>query len=197
MISNDKYRPYIFGFLIFCVFSSKNIIIYNEETLVALSFFAFIFFVFRYFGDTLKQSLDERSESIKGLLQNFLLLKADSLKQLYKEHQKVTALTLTLNKVKSFTVIELKQASHLGKGSLFTVFSDQIKQKLNTLKSSKVSLYQELQQLIAQNILKAVLVKIKSLKKSAQRPFGTSNNLLNSKNIRQTLPRLVAAGAGK
>ena len=185
MISNDKIRPYIFGFLIFCVFTSKNIIIYNEETLVALSFFAFIFFVFRYFGDTIKQSLDERSEGIKIELQNFLHLKADSLKQLYKEHHKVTALTTTLSTVKQFTVSELKQATNLGKGGLKKVFSDQIKQKLNTLSSSKVSLYQELQQLIAQNILSAVLVKISSLKKAGKR--DTKDNLLNSKNIKKIL----------
>ena len=185
MISNDKIRPYIFGFLIFCVFTSKNIIIYNEETLVALSFFAFIFFVFRYFGDTIKQSLDERSEGIKIELQNFLHLKADSLKQLYEEHHKVTALTTTLSTVKQFTVSELKQATNLGKGGLKKVFSDQIKQKLNTLSSSKVSLYQELQQLIAQNILSAVLVKISSLKKAGKR--DTKDNLLNSKNIKKTL----------
>ena len=188
MISNDKIRPYIFGFLVFCVFSSKNIIIYNEETLVALSFFAFIFFVFRYFGDTIKQSLDERSEGIKVELQNFLHLKADSLKQLYKEHQKVTGLTTTLNTVKQFTVSELKRATNLGKGGFNKVFSDQIKQKLNTLSSSKSSLYQELQQLIAQNILSAVLVKVSSLKKK-----GKKNNLLNSKSIKQSLPRLVAS----
>ena len=188
MISNDKIRPYIFGFLVFCVFSSKNIIIYNEETLVALSFFAFIFFVFRYFGDTIKQSLDERSEGIKVELQNFLHLKADSLKQLYKEHQKVTGLTTTLNTVKQFTVSELKRATNLGKGGFNRVFSDQIKQKLNTLSSSKSSLYQELQQLIAQNILSAVLVKVSSLKKK-----GKKNNLLNSKSIKQSLPRLVAS----
>ena len=188
MISNEKYRPYIFGFLIFCVFSSKNIIIYNEETLVALSFFAFIFFVFRYFGDTIRQSLDERSEGIKYELQNFLHLKADSLKQLYKEHQKVTALTTTLNTVKQFTVSELKQATNLGKATLNKVFSDQIKQKLNTLSSSKVSLYQELQQLIAQNILSAVLVKISRLKKAGKKEY-----LLNSKNIKKSLPRLVGA----
>lgn len=192
MISNDKIRPYIFGFLIFCVFSSKNIIIYNEETLVALSFFAFIFFVFRYFGDTIKQSLDERSQTIKVELQNFLSLKADSLKQLYKEHQKVTALTNTLNTVKVFTVSELKKQSNLGKGGLNKVFSDQVKQKLNTLSSSKMSLYQELQQHIAQNVLSAVLVKISSLKKA-----GKTNNLLNSKSIRQSLPRLITASTDK
>lgn len=192
MISNDKIRPYIFGFLVFCVFSSKNIIIYNEETLVALSFFAFIFFVFRYFGDTIKQSLDERSQTIKVELQNFLSLKADSLKQLYKEHQKVTALTNTLNTVKVFTVSELKKQSNLGKGGLNKVFSDQVKQKLNTLSSSKMSLYQELQQHIAQNVLSAVLVKISSLKKA-----GKTNNLLNSKSIRQSLPRLITASTDK
>ena len=188
MISNDRIRPYIFGFLVFCVFTSKNIIIYNEETLVALSFFAFIFFVFRYFGDTIRQSLDERSQGIKLELQNFLHLKADSLKQLYKEHQKVTFLTKTLNTVKQFTVSELKQGTKLGKGGLNKVFSDQTKQKLNTLSSSKVSLYQELQQLIAGNILSAVLVKISLLKKE-----GKKNNLLNSKNIKQSLPQRVYA----
>ena len=188
MISNDKIRPYIFGFLLFCVFSSKNIIIYNEETLVALSFFAFIFFVFRYFGNTIKESLDERSEGIKVELQNFLHLKAESLKQLYKEHQKVSTLTNTLTTVKQFTVNELKKASNYGKGGLNKVLKDQIKQKLNTLSSSKVSLYQELQQLIARNILSAVLVKISLLKKENKK-----NNLLNSKNIRQSLPRLMGA----
>lgn len=188
MISNDKIRPYIFGFLLFCVFTSKNIIIYNEETLVALSFFAFIFFVFRYFGDTIKESLDERSEGIKVELQNFLHLKAESLKQLYKEHQKVSTLTKTLSTVKRFTVKELKKASNYGKGGLNKVLKDQIKQKLNTLSSSKASVYQELQQLIARNILSAVLMKISILKKG-----NKEKNLLNSKNIRQSLPRLMAA----
>ena len=68
------------------------------------------------------------------------------------------------------------------------VLKDQIIQKLNTLSSSKVSLYQELQQLIAVNILSAVLLKISVLKKE-----GKKNNLLNSKNIKQSLPRLVGA----
>ena len=185
MISNEKIRPYIFGFLVFCVFSSKNIIIYNEETLVALSFFAFIFFVGNYFGNTIKQSFDERSEGIKYELQNFLSLKAEKLKVLYKEHQKVATLSNTLNTVKQFTVKELKQKSKAGKGGLKHVFSDQIKQKLNTLSSSKGGLYEQLQQIIAQNILSNVLVKISRIKESQP------HSLLNSKNIKQSVPRLV------
>ena len=46
-----------------------------------------------------------------------------------------------------------------------------------------MSLYQELQQLIAQNILSAVLVKTSSLKK-----LGKKTLLLNSKQVRKTLP---------
>ena len=183
MISNERIRPYIFGFLVFCVFTSKNIIIYNEETLVALSFFAFIFFVGNYFGNTIKQSLDERSDQIKYELQNFLNLRADSLRALYTEHQKVTALTLTLHTVKQETVAGLQSQSKAGKEA--PAFSDQIKQKLNTLAASKGDLYQQLQQIIAENIHRAVLVKISRLKEAH------SHNLLNSKSIKRTVPRLV------
>ena len=55
MMTNEKLRPYIFGFLAFCVLSSKHIIIYNEEILVALTFFAFVYFVYRYFGQTIQE----------------------------------------------------------------------------------------------------------------------------------------------
>ena len=89
MLSNDKLRPYIFIFLIFCVVSSKHIIIYNEEILVALSFFIFVIFISQYFGNTIKESLDERSQAIKTELQNFLNLKQESLNELLKEHEKV------------------------------------------------------------------------------------------------------------
>lgn len=88
MFTSKNLRFFIIVFLIFCVVSSKNILIYNEETLVALSFLGFVFFVFHYFGETLKQSLDSRSQSIQSELQNFLNLKQTSLQVLKAEHQK-------------------------------------------------------------------------------------------------------------
>ena len=84
-----------------------------------------------------------------------------------------------------FAVDQLKQKKNEGKGSLKRVFSDQIKQRLNTLSSSKGDLYQQLQQIIGANIQKAVLVKISRVK---QNP---SHNLLNSKRVKQNVHSLI------
>ncbi len=88
MFNNKKIAPYIFAFLAFCVVSSKHIIIYNEEILVALSFLFFVIFVSYYFGNNIKESLDERSNAIQSELQNFLTLKKDCLNELFNEYKK-------------------------------------------------------------------------------------------------------------
>jgi F0F1-type ATP synthase membrane subunit b/b' len=166
MISNEKIRPYIFAFLAFCVFSSKNIIIYNEETLVAISFVAFVFFVYHYFGNTIKASFDERSQGIQMELQNFLTLKSETLKELYKEHQRVKSLVETLNLVFNYTLNDIKKAGNLGKLGLKQIISSQIKSRLNSLSFSREVLQQKLQELVAKELFSAVLIKSSQLKKN-------------------------------
>ena len=161
MLSNDKFRPYIFGFLIFCVVSSKHIIIYNEEILVALSFFLFVFFVSKYFGDNIKESLDERSKAIKIELKNFLNLKQESLNELLTEYKKVFFLRKALNVICLFTNSSLKKCNFKAESGLNVFFSQQIKQKLKTLSYSKLNLELKLQQVMARNLLNVVLVKNK------------------------------------
>jgi len=53
------------GFLGFIVFSSKGIIIYNEEILVALGFLGFIFFVSKQYGKDIRESLELRGIGVK------------------------------------------------------------------------------------------------------------------------------------
>ena len=185
-MNNEKLRPYIFAFLVFCVLSSTHIIIYNEETLVCLSFIAFVFFVFQYFGNTIKDSLNEKSKEIQLELQNYLNLKKESLEQLLKEHEKVTQASKVLNLLQSFTSEKMAYAGKSGEQALNFIISQQIDQKLNTLSLSKLALQQKLQQLMAGNLFYLVLVKIKRLKNKDTKQVIGKNSF-----PRQISPNLI------
>lgn len=164
MFTNQKLRLYIFAFLAFCVLSSKHIFIYNEETLVAISFFAFIFFVFHYFGDTIKDSLNERSDLIQQELQNFLNLKQSSFNELLIEHNRVSGLVKIMKLLENFTNNELKFLNLNSKNALNNMFINQMQQKLKTLAFSKLMLQQKLQYLLSENILSNVLLAFQQAK---------------------------------
>ena len=103
MFVNQKWRVYLFAFLAFCVCSSKHIFIYNEETLVLLSFVAFLFFISHYYGNTIKESLNERGLLIKGEREDFIVRKERSLKELLQEYQKLLAVKENLQPLSGFT----------------------------------------------------------------------------------------------
>ena len=172
MFSNQKIKGYVFLFLAFCVCSSKNIIIYNEETLVALSFLTFILFCFHYFGNTIRESLNERGETIKGELQHFLHLKESSLRELSHEHKRMAILKKILPTLGKFTQGKLALLGSSGGQTLNATFSQQVQQKLGQLASSKSILQQRLQKLIANNIEALVLIKIERARES-----GSGNHL--------------------
>lgn len=180
MFSNEKIRLYIFVFLAFCVLSSKNIFIYNEETLVALSFFCFLFFVFHYFGTTIKESLNERSEIIQHELQNYLNIKENSFRELLKEHDKISGLVKAMKSLDVFTNHELSLLNKNGEKALITLFTQQIQQKLKTLVSSKGVLQQKLQYLVSENILSNVLLAFQNSKKNKSLATGLQNKTIKN-----------------
>lgn len=192
MFSNEKIRLYIFLFLAFCVLSSKNIFIYNEETLVALSFFCFLFFVFHYFGTTIKESLNERSEIIQHELQNFLNIKENSFIELLKEHEKVSGLVKAMKNLDVFTNRELATLNKNGEKALTTLFTQQIQQKLKTLVLSKGVLQQKLQYLVSENILSNVLLAFQNSKKN--KALSTS---LQNKTIKNAIQLLIVNASSK
>lgn len=164
MFNNKKIAPYIFAFLAFCVVSSKHIIIYNEEILVALSFLFFVIFVSFYFGNNIKESLDERSISIESELQNFLTLKKDCLNELFKEYKKAAACKQILQKLTKFTKLQLKNKGVGSEKALKTIFSQQTNHKLKNISYTNFNLKSKIQQIISDQLLTNVLVKNKKLK---------------------------------
>jgi F0F1-type ATP synthase membrane subunit b/b' len=171
MFTNKKIAPYIFAFLAFCVVSSKHIIIYNEEILVALSFLFFVIFVSYYFGNNIKESLDERSTVIQSELQNFLTLKKNCLNELFKEYKKASFSKQILQNLTNFTKLQLKNKSKNSEKALKTIFSQQTNHKLRNLSYANFNLKTKLQRIISDELLTAVLVKSKKLK--------TKNNTQN------------------
>ena len=153
---NGSPKAYVFAFLVFCVLSSKNILIYNEETLITLSFCLFFFFVIHYFGNTVKESLDERSQGIKAECQNFSIYKQQSLQELAAEHKKIGELESALSQLQLFTKENCAQLTQTGAQALKTQFSQQIIQKCGELRAGQ--LQQKLKSLMARNQLDLVLI---------------------------------------
>jgi len=185
MFNNNKIRFYLFIFLAFAVLSSKNILIYNEETLVALSFFCFVFFVLHSFGNTITNSLNERSQLIRDELQNYLIIKEQSFQELLTQHQKVSGLMKVMSVLNTFTKNELKTLNTNGEKALKNMFNSRIQNKLKTLVFSKSMLQQKLQLLLSEKILSSVLVTFPRKGKSAAKLGAYQNQAM--KNAIQSL----------
>ena len=171
-------RFYLFFFLLFTVASSKAIIIYNEETLVALSFITFVIFRFNYFGHLIKDSLDERSSLIQASLENFHKLKELALQESLSQHKQIKRLKKIFPSVGSFTENQMVYTSLSGdqKTVLYNSFCSQIGEKLDSFQSSKTLLQQGLQKSIALTIPTLVLAKIKQRDKQASKTGSMAAN---------------------
>ena len=167
MMTNEKLRPYILALLAFCVLSSKHIIIYNEEILVALTFYAFIYFVYSYFGQTIQESLDERSQSIQQELESFFMLKKAALEEVIEEHKKVKALPQALQSLAKFTSSQVQRACATGNKTLQTVIAQDMSRKLTTLAQTAGPLQSQWQVQMAQSQMARVLLKLQKSKQGA------------------------------
>lgn len=152
--------------LAFFVLSSKHIIIYNEETLVLLSFIGFLIFSYNMLSDSVENSLNERSLAIYNELQNSFQLKEQFLKELLEEHKKQLSLKNLLNKFHQFSSSEIFEMNNQRQKALNNIFAQEIQQKLKTLLFSQNTFQEKLQRVIVSGFRASVLEEFQSSKKT-------------------------------
>ena len=148
----------VYALLLICVMSVNHIIIYNEELLVLLSFFLFVAFVARYFGNQIKESLEKSSEVIREICEISTNSKQQYQQQLSKEFEKSVKYKSVFRVFQAGTEKQLSNKTALTQ-SLRSHFHQQWLQKSTTLVESKLQLQPALLEVMANKQLDLVLTK--------------------------------------
>lgn len=123
----------LFGSLAFLVLSSKNIIIYNEEILIGLSFLAFLLFSSMTMGESIREAFTFRKETIQKELQKYLDVKESLVQDLLIEYKKTLALGAQIAQLREQSCQELKTVHSTREAGLQATFATQVRNKLHIL----------------------------------------------------------------
>lgn len=149
------------GALAFIVLSSKNIIIYNEEILIAISFLGFVVFSSQTMSDSIAESFDARSQAIQSELQSYYDFKEEVIRELLEEHKRQLGLHQAVKALGQISCEEIVALYSQREKALESVFASQIQQKLKTLIQSQKGIQQNLQGAVVGGFREAVLEEFK------------------------------------
>jgi len=184
LIHRENMSFILASLLLFLVCTSKNILIFNEETLVALSFSGFVIFSYVNLQESIGEMFQARSDAIQAELQNYLTLKEEFLQELVAEHAKQEALHQLLQELRVFSCHELTRIGQVREDAFSGVCRTQVHQKLRTLQSIKLGFQDKIQRMFGQGLRNAVLDK-----------FQRSKNTLQPALLQQALTHLTASSA--
>lgn len=163
-ITTSNSKLFLYGFLVFCVASSKHIIIYNEETLVALSFFGFIYFIVSNYSEPIVSIFDEKATTTLQDYQEAVKIQTANLVELREQFHALTLLSSAVSSIKEKTVAEL--ASYDVETQIQFLQNEKNFKTLQYFKSlafEKQGNFKELRQKFAENLEYFLLAEIDSL----------------------------------
>jgi len=171
ILRRDNLVLMLIGFSIFLLLSTKQIILYNEEILVAISFFLFLGFSIQNFSQTLADTLDDRSNVLKSELNSYFQIREAWLLQSIEENKARLGQNKVIQKISIDSFLILALVVDKRSRSISATFITQTQQKLKNLWISKRSFQQELQSIISSGFRSAVLEKYQKSKASMKPVF--------------------------
>jgi hypothetical protein len=116
------------GYLLF-----ENSLVINEELLIVLCFTAAIYFIYSEFGDSVTESLNERSDKIKKDFMAFDVIKLDHLNDLYKQTSNVLEIKDKVRYLQEFSIESIKTLDENKKQAFVGLISKNIIERLQIL----------------------------------------------------------------
>lgn len=123
----------VMALLIFLFIISKEIIMLNEETLVAICFVLFVVVAYKYGSDMAASELDNRAIRIRADLNDYNEKQSHVLELLIKYHEKREALSSDIREASVFSKALITDIIDSKQRSLPGVVLTQIQEKLNLL----------------------------------------------------------------
>jgi len=153
------------GLLIFIGLSTNHLIIFSEEILVAVAFFGFVFFTQRFFGQSLRSSLEEHRSSLERELENVLSHREEALAHQMKNEQKKVERKTHVQHLIQLTRREIDTFASTCERSLPKVLNENLHRRLQKIvdvayEPTASKFEKDLQGALVQNLRYQVLYKI-------------------------------------
>lgn len=135
----------VFGLSAFAGIISKEILILNEETLVAICFVLFVIFAYMNVSDIVVSELKDRASKIQKEFDDYYQLRENILHSLISYHNKQVSLLKEIHQIFIFSKSEIQNIIHAQQKNLQNNISLQIKQKLRILAMREFNFIQFMQ----------------------------------------------------
>ena len=155
-LKNINFTTLAIAALVIAVLTSREILVYNEELLVAISFFVFVGFAYVNLSDVFAASLDDRAKQIQKEFDYYFALNEEVLELLISYHGKRKSLAKELKNISTFSQQEIRNILNKYQHALENNISLQLEQKLKTIYMKEQSINQFIQEETSQLFSKNV-----------------------------------------
>lgn len=156
--SISKSVSFLTIFLLIITLTSKEILIFNEEIIIAFCFFLFVYVLTTSLGETIATELNERASKIRNEIESFYNVRTDTIINLINFHKMRKSLTNEIETLINFVENILKIVINKRQISLQHAINVQINSKLANIKLNELQTMQETKNLIV-NIFEKKLIE--------------------------------------